>query len=212
MNKTVRLVDYLAGHWRALTHPLWSKHVNGPAIRRRSPARLAPAPAHEPARPRRRGRHLDPSPEFPRNRPRPTEPRDAPASRRAARSAAARQECASRLRRIRADLSRARSERPGAPRRPPGGGVGAQGPRAISGSRHQSALGTRRVEWSRFGAAPRYRRGPPEAAGQRPAAVAAPGRTGAAHRQLWRMAGASSRAPAPPGGHHRGSGAHRACG
>ena len=83
---------------------------------RRAPARLAPAPPPEPARPRARGRDLDPPPELRRDRPRRAQPRDGAAPGRAARRAAARAQRAAGRGRLRAGLPRAPAGRPRAGR------------------------------------------------------------------------------------------------
>ena len=69
---------------------LSSGHGHGSNLSRRSSARMAAAPPHEPARPRGRRRDLHPPPELCRKRPRAAVTRDGAASRRAARGAAAR--------------------------------------------------------------------------------------------------------------------------
>src|SRR5687767_2362719 len=109
--------------------------AHGNTTDRRPPARMAPAPAPEPARFGARSRDFDQAPELPRNRPRAAFARHGAETGRTARRPAARAQRAAGVGRLRAGVSAAPARRPGAAARAQGGRLGAQGSRALSGDR-----------------------------------------------------------------------------
>src|SRR5215510_11066378 len=141
MRTPLREVDYVAGNgsdapaWAIVAHDIRTDD-------RKSPARMAAAPAHEPARARHGGGHLDAAPELPRDRTLVAVTRHGAASRRAPRCPAARAQRAARRRRLRAGLHGAVARRSGAGRRAQGRRPRARRARAVSGARDRPPLDT----------------------------------------------------------------------